>query len=149
MKLRTLLTTLTLTLAMAGAAIAADDVPTPAISGYDPVAYQTDGKAVRGSGYFVSTYEGQTYLFASEAHKKAFDAEPARYVPAYNGWCAFGVSVGKKFHADPTVFALVGGKTYLNLDKDIQKKWSAARAASIKKGDENWRRISAVAAAQL
>ena len=149
MKLRALLTVLTLAMTGAASARAADEVPTPAISGYDPVAYQTEGKAERGSGYFASTYRGQTYLFASEARKRAFDADPERFVPAYNGWCAYGVSVGKKFHADPTVFAVVNGRTYLNLDADIQKKWSEARAKSIRDADERWKKIAGHAAAKL
>lgn len=149
MKLQAILTVLALTATSATAAWAADEVPTPAISGYDPVAYLAAGRAERGSGYFASTYRGQTYLFASEARKKTFDANPERYVPAYNGWCAFGVSVGKKFHADPTVFAVVDGKTYLNLDKDIQKKWNEDRAKSIRTANTKWRKISRRAAARL
>jgi YHS domain-containing protein len=149
MKLRALLTVLTLAMAGSPSVWAADEVPTPAISGYDPVAYQTEGRAERGSGYFVSTYRGQTYLFASEARKQAFDAEPARFVPAYNGWCAYGVSVGKKFHADPTVFAVVDGRTYLNLDASIQKKWNEARAKSIRDADGHWKKIAGRAAAKL
>lgn len=66
-----------------------------AVSGYDLVAYHTAGKATKGNGYNVSVHDGITYLFANEDNKKAFDANPAKYLPAYGGWCAFGVSVGK------------------------------------------------------
>ena len=53
-----------------------------AIEGYDPVAYFTDNKAVKGSAKFKSTHEGAVYQFASAAHKAMFDAAPAKFAPA-------------------------------------------------------------------
>jgi hypothetical protein len=46
---------------------------------------------------------------------------PEKYVPAYGGYCAFGISVGKKFIGDPEVWRIVDGRLYLNLDTGIQK----------------------------
>ena len=112
-------------LAMSAAPVLAGDVThsTPGISGYDPVAYFTDGKPVKGSGYHVAEYKGVTYVFASKDHKTTFEASPEKYVPAYGGYCAYGVAVGKKFVSDPEAWKIVQGKLYLNLDKDIQSKW--------------------------
>ena len=148
MKARSVLTALFFILP-GSTALAMEESSTPAISGYDAVAYQTENRAVRGSGMFVSRHEGQTYLFASEANKIRFERSPARYVPAYGGWCAYGASVGKKFHADPTVFAVINGKTYLNLNQDIQRKWNSARAQNISKADKAWPRIRGKAASDL
>jgi len=36
-----------------------------ALQGYDPVAYFTDGKPVKGSPEFTASYKGATYQFAS------------------------------------------------------------------------------------
>ncbi len=93
---------------------------TPGIGGYDPVAYFTEGTPQRGSGYHVADYKGVSYAFASEENKELFEANPRKYVPAYGGWCAYGVAVGKKFVADPQVWKIVNGTLYLNLDRDIQ-----------------------------
>jgi len=120
---------------------AADSHSLTAISGYDPVAYFTMNKAVRGSGFHVSTFEGKNYLFSSKENQKRFEKIPGKYVPAFNGWCAYGVSVDKKFHTDPTVFAVVDGKLYLNIDKGIQKKWNKDRKGNIKKANKNWKEI--------
>ncbi len=128
---------------------AADSHSLAAISGFDPVAYFTMDKAVRGSGYHVSTYKGQSYLFSSKENMKLFDKTPSKYIPVYNGWCAYGVSVGKKFHTDPTVYAIVNGKLYLNLDKDIQKTWNKDRSGNIVKANNNWLEIKDKAAASL
>lgn len=149
MKTSSLFASLMLTLSLSMNALADDEHAEVAIGGYDPVAYQVDGRAVRGSGMFTARYDGQTYLFSSAAHKQRFEKSPDKYVPAYGGWCAFGVSVGKKFHTDPTVFAVVNGKTYLNLNKDVQKKWEVDRAGNIAKADRAWPKIRGTASAKL
>ena len=122
---------------------------TPGLSGYDPVAYFTDGKPVRGNGYHVSVHKGVTYAFASEEHKEAFEANPEKYAPAYGGYCAYGVAVGKKFVADPTVWRIVNGTLYVNLDRDIQRTWQKDVPGNIKKADANWRKIKNEAPSDL
>jgi YHS domain-containing protein len=137
------------TLALAGMVLAAGitsgqawagDVrhSTPGLSGYDPVAYFTDAKPTRGSGYHVTVHDGVTYAFANEEHKKLFTANPQKYLPAYGGYCAYGVAVGKKFLADPEAWKVVDGTLYLNLDKGIQDKWQKDIPGYIKKADANW-----------
>ena len=111
---------------------------TPGLSGYDAVAYFTDGKPVRGSGYHVVVQDGVTYAFASAEHKKLFIANPKQYLPAFGGFCADGVAVGKKFLADPEGREAVEGILYLNLDKGIQEKWQRDIPGYIKKGNTNW-----------
>jgi YHS domain-containing protein len=124
------------------AAFASDlAVSTPGLSGYDPVAYFADGKAVRGSGFHVTVQNGVTYAFASDEHKALFGKSPEKYLPIYGGYCAYGVAVGKKFVADPEVWAIVGGKLYLNLDKGIQQKWEKDIPGYIKKAEKNWDEI--------
>ncbi len=111
---------------------------TPGIGGYDPVAYFTEGKAVRGTGFHVSVVDGVTYVFASPEHKKLFDADSQKYLPAYGGYCAYGLGVGKKFVASPEVWKVVEGKLYLNLDSKIQQSWEKDIPGYIAKGDANW-----------
>ncbi len=122
---------------------------TPGISGYDPVAYFTDGKPMRGSGYHVAEYKGVTYAFASEENKEIFEANQEKYVPAYGGYCAYGAAVGKKFVADPEVWKVVDGTLYLNLDEGIQGKWNEDIPGFIKKADDNWKSIKDKSASAL
>ncbi|MEO8047004.1 MAG: YHS domain-containing (seleno)protein [Nitrospirota bacterium] len=122
---------------------------TPGISGYDPVAYFTEGKPERGSGYHVTVVDGVTYVFANAEHRKMFEANPQKYLPAYGGYCAYGVAVGKKFVADPEVWKIVQGKLYLNLDKGIQQKWGKDIPNYIKKADVNWIEIKEKAPSDL
>ena len=114
---------------------------TPGIGGYDPVAYFTEGQSVKGNGYHVADFEGVTYAFTSEEHQELFEANPEKYIPAYGGYCAYGVAVGKKFVADPEVWKIVNGTLYLNLDRNIQNKWKKDIPGYIKTGDRNWAEI--------
>ncbi|MFN8653891.1 MAG: YHS domain-containing (seleno)protein [Gemmatimonadales bacterium] len=109
-----------------------------ALYGYDAVAYQTDNAAVKGTTQYTATYEGNTYRFASAAHRDAFNAAPAKYVPAYGGYCAYGVSQGHKVKIDPEAYRVVDGTLYLNYDKGVQKKWLSDIPGYIAKAEKNW-----------
>lgn len=129
-------------LSISGTAMAADYThSTPAVQGYDVVTYQTSKRPLRGNGNFVATHDGATYQFSSKDNLKTFKANPSKYVPAYNGYCAFGVSVGKKFIGDPEVWRVVDGKTYLNLDTGIQNEWLKDVPGRIKTANGKWGKI--------
>jgi YHS domain-containing protein len=117
---------------------AADEYATPAIEGYDPVAYFIEHKPVRGSANYTTKYEGKFFLFSNAADKAEFEKHPDKYLPQYGGWCSFGVAMGKKFYADPTVWTVANDKLYLNSSKNIQEKWSAKRNQMIQDADQNW-----------
>ena len=121
----------------------------PVMGGYDPVSYFKMGKPMRGSGYHTATYNGGTYLFANKENKEKFMANPEKYAPQFGGYCAYGVSVGKKFYSDPNIWKIVDGKLYLNLDKNIQKKWNEDISGHITKADSNWMKIEHKAPAEL
>jgi YHS domain-containing protein len=61
-----------------------------AIQGYDPVAFFTDHKPVKGDPQFQSLYHGAKYYFASVDHKAAFDKAPMQYEPQFCDYCAYG-----------------------------------------------------------
>ena len=121
----------------------------PAISGYDPVSYFTIKKPKRGNGHNNYTYMGQTYLFSSVKNMKRFKKNPEKYIPQFGGWCAYGISVNKKFHTNPHAWELVDGKLYLNLDKKVQKIWRKNKAKNIQKAHENWPVIKSKPAKEL
>ena len=142
MTLKASLLALTAAFAFAGNALAADySHSTPAVQGYDVVSYQTGKRPVRGNGHFVAAHDGATYIFASQENLETFKQDPERYVPAYNGYCAFGVSVGKKFVGDPEVYRVVDNRLYLNLDARIQDDWLKDVPGRIKAADAKWSKI--------
>lgn len=85
-----------------------------AIQGYDPVAYFTQHRAVRGSKTHAATHEGVTYYFSDESNKQTFLKNPIAYEPQYGGWCAFAMGdYGKKVSINPETFKILNGKLYL------------------------------------
>ena len=111
------------------------------VNGYDLVSYHNAKKPLRGNGNYVAVHDGVTYLFANAENQKTFETNPAKYVPAYGGYCAFGVSVGKKFVGDPEVWRVVDGRLYLNLDTGIQTEWLKDVPGRIKTADSKWPKI--------
>jgi YHS domain-containing protein len=109
-----------------------------ALRGYDPVAYFSENKPVKGSPDHKAEYEGSAFHFTSKANRDAFVADPARYAPQYGGFCAFGMASGYKAATDPAAFSIVDGKLYLNYNRDVQKQWSADRPGFIAKAEKNW-----------
>ena len=109
-----------------------------ALRGYDPVAYFVDGKPVPGDKAFSASFGHARYLFTSAAHRKAFLADPQKYVPAYGGFCAVGTSFGKKVDTDPETGRVVEGRLYLNNGPKALEIFEADRAGVISKANTNW-----------
>ncbi len=113
-----------------------------AIKGFDPVAYFTDNKAVRGNESYSATYKGSKFLFASKEHQNIFEKDPSKYAPQFAGYCAFGVSKGAKAKIEGESFKIVDGKLYLNYDSYVQKTWKSDQAHLITKAEKNWPTVS-------
>jgi YHS domain-containing protein len=129
---------LTLTTVSAAAQAVNLDKANLGLYGYDAVAYQTENAARKGSPTFSATHDGGTYLFATAANRDAFVANPDKYLPAYGGYCAYGVSRGHKVKVDPEAYRVVDGKVYLNYDKGVQKQWLQDIPGNIAKAETNW-----------
>jgi len=110
----------------------------PALSGYDVVSYFTEHKAQRGSAKYAVTHAGSTYWFSSAEHQALFRKQPQRYLPQYDGYCAYGIRYGQMVEADPQAWSIVNDKLYLHTDHSFLEKWQADTEAAIREGDEQW-----------
>ena len=120
-----------------------------ALKGHDPVAYFTAGAPTPGRPEFTATHDGASYHFASAANRDAFKANPAKYAPQYGGFCAMGVALDKKLDGDPTAWRVVDNRLYLNVNKDVQKKWLEDVPAHLKKAEATWPQIRSKAPKDL
>src|SRR5688572_222107 len=109
-----------------------------AILGYDAVAYFTDNKPVKGYPKISSEYEGAKYYFASAEHKALFDANPAKYAPAYGGYCGYAASIDRLSPISPEWFQIIDGRLILQHNKKATDKFNADQNGNIVKADQNW-----------
>jgi YHS domain-containing protein len=112
------------------------------LAGYSPVSYVDLGQAQLGRQEFSSEHDGVKYYFTDEDQRRRFVSHPAKYAPAFGGWCAFGMTVDKRFRPNPTKFKVVDGRLlmFLNdLEVDAAALWNEGNDLDLlKEADENW-----------
>lgn len=108
-----------------------------ALGGNDAVAYASD-QVEEGSAEHTSTHDGATYQFAGAERKAAFDAEVAKYLPAFGGYCAYAASQNRLSESDPTVFLNYEGQLLLFTNQDFLDQFQKDPAGNKRKADANW-----------
>jgi YHS domain-containing protein len=112
-----------------------------ALEGFDPVSY-FEGKPQEGDEDFKYQYKGISYYFASKSNLEKFKINPAKYEPAYGGWCAYAMGqTGEKVKIDPETFKIVNGKLYLFYNfwgNNTLKDWNLREAKLKEAADRNW-----------
>jgi YHS domain-containing protein len=108
------------------------------IEGYDPVAYFTDNKAVKGNEQFTAQFEGATYWFASAEHAELFKTDPSKYAPQYGAFCGYAVSIGKLRPVDPTIFQIEDGRLILQHTQEAYRLFNKELKENTSKADKNW-----------
>ena len=112
--------------------------------GYDVVAYFTEGQPLPGNAAHTHDHGGVTWRFVSARHRDLFKAEPAKYLPQYGGFCAWGVAQGRLFDVDPVNgWKVVDGKLFLNFNGDIQAAWEKDIPGFVSKANANWPKFNA------
>ena len=118
------------------------------VKGYSVVAYHREQQAIKGNSKYSHVHEGITYHFQNLEELALFMDEPEKYLPRYGGYCAFGVSAGKRLDVDPHNFKLANGALYLFLlseDFDSRKEWEKHNEKKmISKADAKWEVLSRV-----
>lgn len=113
-----------------------------ALQGYDPVAYFTENKPVKGSTEFTAAYKGATYHFASAEHKAAFEKDPAKYEPQFGGFCGYAASINKLAPIQPEFFQVLNGRLVLQHNEKAWTLWHEDVEGNLKKADANWPTLS-------
>lgn len=110
-----------------------------AIMGYDPVAYFTEGRAMKGSEEFSYDWLGTPWQFASSKDRELFIGDPTKYAPQYGGYCVGEVaSNGATINIDPEAWAIIDGKLYLSYSKEFMDKFKAHPSDLLAKAEANW-----------
>jgi YHS domain-containing protein len=124
-----------------GERMATDDLSGIGLEGYDPVAYQLNGRPVAGLAGYEHSWQGVIWRFASEANRAAFAEAPETYAPKFEGYDASAVAIGRAVSADPDVFAVLNSRLYLFRTKDSRHRFLAEASLRDKAG-EAWPSVS-------
>ena len=91
------------------------------------VSYFHGDKPVKGNPSITSRYRGLLFYFSSQDNKDLFISDPLRYLPKYEGWCAYAIGdYGKKVDIDPLSYTVENGELYLfykSYFNDTREKW--------------------------
>lgn len=113
-----------------------------ALQGYDPVAYFTQGKAVKGSEKYAINIDGLIYHCSSEQNKQLLQQNPTKYEPQYGGWCAYAMgNTGEKVEINPETFKIVNDKLYVFYNayfNNTLNDWNKNEQALMIKAIANW-----------
>lgn len=109
-----------------------------AIRGYDPVAYFTEGKPVKGDSDYTYSWNDAEWYFSSQENLSLFTANPEKYAPQYGGYCAWAVSKGYTAKVDPNAWYIHNDKLYLNYSRSVQSTWQQDIPGNIASADKNW-----------
>lgn len=112
-----------------------------ALQGYDPVAFFTMNRPVAGSETITSILHGVTYRFSTAEHKALFDKDPARYEPAFGGYCAYGVSQGGLFPVEVETFQILNGRLVLNKNQRVKEAFDKDRDRLYRRAEAEWPKL--------
>ena len=108
------------------------------LHGNDAVTLSTTGAVADGTATYTAVYEGGAYYFSSQENQKKFEANPGLYLPQFGGYCAFAVSLGKKFDGDPRYADIVDGKLFVFVNETIFEKYKQDKAGILDKAKSTW-----------
>jgi hypothetical protein len=122
-----------------GNAATGDDVRL-AISGYDPVAYFTDGKPTPGNPQYEYVWHDARWRFANASHRVQFIQDPDQFAPQFDGYCAMGLAMdqGHKSNPNPEAWAIIDGKLYVMHSLAGREGWLQNVAENVERDKKNW-----------
>lgn len=131
---------------VAQAALAAPLVVNPdtglAISGFDPVAYFTDGKALAGRPALEVTLAGTIWRFQNEGNRAAFLDNPDVYTPRFGGYDPVAIGRGRSVPGHPLFFAVAGERLYLFYSEADRDAFKADPGRVIDIAERRWPEVA-------
>jgi hypothetical protein len=115
---------------------------TVALHGYDPVAYFSRNRAVRGNKRIHERLGGATYYFASRANRYTFLEDAPRYQPQMGGYCVTSLALGRLEDINPEIFLIFEGKLYLFKDEEARARFLDDSRRTIFEARRNYFRMA-------
>ena len=112
-----------------------------AISGFDPVAYFTDGQPLPGKGEIEQVVAGAAWRFRNEGNRAAFAADPDVYMPRFGGYDPVGVARGVAVAGNPLLWVISGQRLYLFYTEETRTQFANDNQRMSATADREWKSI--------
>ena len=109
-----------------------------ALSGFDPVAYFTEGKPKFGRPDMELSLAGAVWRFRNEGNRAAFTDHPEVYSPRFAGYDPVAVARGASVPGHPLFWTVVGGRLYLFYDAKARAAFVAEPGRIIESAERKW-----------
>lgn len=109
-----------------------------AISGYDPVAYFSSQKPIKGNKRISYVFKDVKWLFSSQRNLIEFKSNPAKYTPVAGGHCVFAVSKGFSAPGNPEFWDIKNDKLVFYSDQSVKEECQPNLDDIIKTSTQNW-----------
>ena len=125
------------------APVVADRFTGLAIGGFDPVAYFTDGRPLRGDPGFELMQAGAVWRFRSESNRAFFVAHPEIYGPQFGGYDPVDVARGVAYPGNPQLWLVSEKRLYLFGRVETRDAFAAAPARVLQDARKRWDELQA------
>lgn len=109
-----------------------------AISGFDPVAYFTDGAAKSGRPDLELSQSGAIWRFRNEGNKAAFAERPDVYMPRFGGYDPVAIARGASVPGHPLFWAVSGQRLYLFYSEEARAAFAVDPGRIIATAERKW-----------
>jgi hypothetical protein len=109
-----------------------------AISGFDPVAYFTEGKALFGLPEFELNLDGAVWRFSNEGNRGAFEKHPEVYAPRFAGYDPVAIGRSRSVPGHPLIWAVVGQRLYFFYSEQTRGVFLADAGRIIDTAERKW-----------
>jgi hypothetical protein len=109
-----------------------------AISGFDPVAYFTEGKAIFGRPEVELNLDGAIWRFSNEGNRGAFAVHPEVYAPRFGGYDPVSIGRGRSVVGHPLIWVVVGQRLYLFYSEKNRADFLADAGRIIDTAERKW-----------
>jgi hypothetical protein len=113
-----------------------------AISGFDPVAYFADGKAVPGRPELEMSLEGAVWRFRNDGNRAAFRLHPEVYRPRFGGYDPVAIARDRAVAGHPLFWAIAGERLYLFYSAANRDAFIAAPGRSVAEAERKWAEVA-------
>ena len=113
-----------------------------AISGFDPVAYFTEGKAIFGQAEIELNLDGVVWRFSNEGNRGAFAGHPEVYAPRYGGYDPVAIGQGRSVPGHPLFWVVVGERLYFFYSEKSRAAFLADTGRIIDTAERKWPEVA-------